>query len=269
MSAGTKVTIAVVVLFAALLGVYYGFGGPGSGAVPDELPPADEDRAELAPIDGSLPPSPAADVASQPPGVLAASVEQAIGDGPNTAPQGFGVLASDGGMAPVAPGAKPPDDPWVIGPRPSFPAPAAAPASEPAARHVEYTVREGDSMWTIADHWLGDPSRWGLIADANPAIDPQRLRVGQRLRIPTGEPAAGPLLNAPARLPAGDTPKPAAGSKAATFYTVRSGDTLSRIAQSHYRDSTKWRSIYDANRTTIGWDPDRLEVGMRLRIPPA
>jgi nucleoid-associated protein YgaU len=30
-----------------------------------------------------------------------------------------------------------------------------------------------------------------------------------------------------------------------------------------------WRAIYDANRTAIGGDPDRLEVGMRLRIPPA
>jgi nucleoid-associated protein YgaU len=70
------------------------------------------------------------------------------------------------------------------------------------------------------------------------------------------------MLNAPARVPD-------PGQKSATLYTVRSGDTLSRIAQSQYRDATMWRAIYDANRTAIGGDPDRLEVGMRLRIPPA
>ena len=86
---------------------------------------------------------------------------------------------------------------------------------------------------------------------------------GQRIRVPRGEaPANGPLLNAPAQL--ADP-----GQESATFYTVRSGDTLSRIAQSQYRDATKWRAIYDANRAMIGLDPDRLEVGMRLRIPPA
>ena len=45
MSAGTKVSVAIVVLFAAVLGIYYGFGGPdGAGPLPGELlPPAEED----------------------------------------------------------------------------------------------------------------------------------------------------------------------------------------------------------------------------------
>jgi nucleoid-associated protein YgaU len=93
--------------------------------------------------------------------------------------------------------------------------------------------------------------------------------VGQRIRIPTESKAAGPILNAPARLTAGSRPQPAARTGAATYYTVRSGDTLSRIAQLKYQDAAKWKAIFDANRGTIGFDPDRLEVGMRLRIPPA
>jgi nucleoid-associated protein YgaU len=44
---------------------------------------------------------------------------------------------------------------------------------------------------------------------------------------------------------------------------------LTRIAQTRYGDAEMWRAIYDANRNTIGVDPDRLEVGMRLRLPPA
>jgi nucleoid-associated protein YgaU len=260
MSAGTKVTIAVVVLFATLLGVYYTFVGPDRGAAADELPPADLDRAALGPIDDSMPAAPASGFADQGPGVLTASVEQAIGQEQAAPETGFGVLASDGGLPAAAARPKPPDDPWVIGPRPAFPEPAAP--QDPG--YTDYTVREGDSMWMIAERWLGDGSRWSLIADANPAIDPDRLRVGQRIRIPVPADTAapGPQLNAPARVPA-------AGPGSATFYTVRSGDTLTSIAQTQYRDATKWRAIFDANRATIGGDPDRLEVGMRLRIPPA
>ncbi|MHC4209037.1 MAG: LysM peptidoglycan-binding domain-containing protein [Planctomycetota bacterium] len=258
MSAGTKVTIAVVVLFATLLGVYYTFVGPDRSPGTDELPPAELDRAAMGPIDDSMPATPASEFADQAPGVLTASVEQAIGQEQAAPEQGFGVLASDGGLPATTARPKPPDDPWVIGPRPAFPEAAAAP--EPG--YVDYAVREGDSMWTIADRWLGEGSRWSLIADANPAIDPDRLRVGQRIRVPSDTAAVGPMLNAPARVP-----EP--GRKSATLYTVRSGDTLSRIAQSQYRDATMWRAIYDANRTAIGGDPDRLEVGMRLRIPPA
>ena len=45
MSAGTKVTVAIVVSFVVVLGIYYGFGGPnglptGSSEV---MPPAEDD----------------------------------------------------------------------------------------------------------------------------------------------------------------------------------------------------------------------------------
>jgi nucleoid-associated protein YgaU len=261
MSAGTKVTIAVVVLFAALLGVYYGFGGPGSGVSGGDLtPPADGQVTDLEAV--RQPPSPDPDpvLPDETPGVLSASVEDAIGESSSAAEPGFGVLASDGLAAARPSTAKPPDDQWVLGPPPAYP--PAEPAPGPDPKFVDYSVREGDSMWSIADHWLGDANQWGLIADVNPTIDPDRLRVGQRIRIPTEPKAAGPMLNAPARLPATET-------GAASYYTVRSGDTLSRIAQLKYRDAAKWKAIYDANRGTIGFDPDRLEVGMRLRIPPA
>jgi LysM repeat protein len=49
-------------------------------------------------------------------------------------------------------------------------------------------------------------------------------------------------------------------------YTVRSGDTLSLIAQRFYGNSGRWRWIYDANRSKIS-NPDRIYVGERLVIP--
>jgi nucleoid-associated protein YgaU len=50
-------------------------------------------------------------------------------------------------------------------------------------------------------------------------------------------------------------------------YTVEPGDTLRSIAAQVYGDPDRWSRIYDANRDTIGPDPDSLRVGLRLRIP--
>ncbi len=58
------------------------------------------------------------------------------------------------------------------------------------------------------------------------------------------------------------------GGGAGETYTVKSGDTLSKIAKQHYGDENQWRRIYDANRSVIGDRPDNLRVGTVLRIPP-
>ncbi len=56
--------------------------------------------------------------------------------------------------------------------------------------------------------------------------------------------------------------------KAWQTYMVQNRDALSDIAKEFYGDLTRWEEIYSANRDVIGDDPDRLEVGMVLRIPP-
>jgi nucleoid-associated protein YgaU len=40
------------------------------------------------------------------------------------------------------------------------------------------------------------------------------------------------------------------------------------IAQQVYGDPALWPRIYDANRDVIGPNPDSLQAGTRLRIPP-
>jgi nucleoid-associated protein YgaU len=50
-------------------------------------------------------------------------------------------------------------------------------------------------------------------------------------------------------------------------YTVKAGDTLSKIALSVYGDSTKWKAIYEANKKVIGSDPNKLKVGTVLKLP--
>lgn len=54
---------------------------------------------------------------------------------------------------------------------------------------------------------------------------------------------------------------------AGNSYTVVSGDSLSKIAKSHYDDASKWHQIYDANKALIGDNPDHIEVGQVLTIP--
>ena len=50
------------------------------------------------------------------------------------------------------------------------------------------------------------------------------------------------------------------------IYTVRSGDTLSSIAQDFYGDPDKFRIIFAANRNQLD-DPDVIVPGQDLRIP--
>ncbi|MFD7767434.1 transglycosylase family protein [Streptomyces sp. NPDC059787] len=60
------------------------------------------------------------------------------------------------------------------------------------------------------------------------------------------------------------TPQSRAGR--AEMYTVVHGDTLSGIA-SDERVGGGWQKLYDANRSTIGGDPDLIIPGQRLALP--
>jgi nucleoid-associated protein YgaU len=51
-----------------------------------------------------------------------------------------------------------------------------------------------------------------------------------------------------------------------TVYTVRSGDTLSSIAQEFYGDPDRFPTIFQANRNVLE-DPDEIFPGQELRIP--
>ncbi len=50
------------------------------------------------------------------------------------------------------------------------------------------------------------------------------------------------------------------------YYTIVSGDTLSKIAKSYYGDATAYPKIFEANRQVIK-DPDKIYVGQKIRIP--
>ena len=69
-------------------------------------------------------------------------------------------------------------------------------------------------------------------------------------------------VQAPAAPMAGTLQGGAAGGK----YTVKSGDSLSKIAKAQYGDASAWKRIYEANKDRIK-DPDLIQPGWELTIP--
>jgi nucleoid-associated protein YgaU len=67
-------------------------------------------------------------------------------------------------------------------------------------------------------------------------------------------------------VPTAPAPVPPPVAPAARTYEVKSGDSLSKIAQKHYGNGNLWRKIYEANRDQIK-DPDLIHPGQKLIIP--
>jgi LysM repeat protein len=148
-----------------------------------------------------------------------------------------------------APGTVPPGavpglaaDPNMV-PAPPPPAPTPLPAPVPATS--EHIVVKGESFTTIAkQHGI----TIAALAAANPGVDSRRLQIGQKLVIP-------PPTAAPAPAPASE---PAGGPQT---YTVRSGDTLTKIA-------TNFKTTVKALRAANNLKTDQIKVGQKLVIPP-
>ena len=81
-----------------------------------------------------------------------------------------------------------PDEPYpglLDGPDAPLPKLEAGPEVELArAAGTSYTVRRGDTLWSIAMRTYGNGRRWQEIAQANSIANPQVLRVGQMLVLP-------------------------------------------------------------------------------------
>ena len=127
------------------------------------------------------------------------------------------------------------------------------------------TVRAGDSAWSIAETRLGDGMRWRHLWETNRGVtqpdgrawtDPQIIRVGWQLRIPTARAAT--------------TAEPTG-----VVHTVVRGDTLSGIADADLGDPARYTAIFQANRDVEQPDgrrlddPDLILPGWDLRLPGA
>jgi nucleoid-associated protein YgaU len=160
--------------------------------------------------------------------------------------------------------------PRPVDPLPPSPAPMETPKALPppetpgvvravvTPEFTEYTVVPGDTFERIARKQLGSSAKAGLIARANPFVDPSRLKPGRTLRIPRDpENISGKTIEIAGRPPADP----------ANTYTVESGDTLSGISQRLYGESKYADLIFQANRDKLASKND-LKIGQSLIIPP-
>jgi LysM repeat protein len=123
--------------------------------------------------------------------------------------------------------------------------PVSVPSYQPGSQ--EYIVAKGDVFETIAKKFPGVTSK--QIQEANPTVQPTKMRIGQKLIIPAPAPAAQPAGTAVDATASGEQ-----------IYVVKSGDTLSKIATDH---GTTVKALRAANNLTS----DRIVVGKKLKIP--
>ena len=74
------------------------------------------------------------------------------------------------------------------------------------------------------------------------------------------------VTGGPAPAPAPPAAKPATVPPPSKTYTVKSGDTLSRIAKEHLGDAGDYMKIFNINKDQLT-DPDLIKPGQVLRLP--
>jgi membrane-bound lytic murein transglycosylase D len=134
------------------------------------------------------------------------------------------------------------------------PATVVAYAELPPRRRVtfiEHFVTRGETMSGIAKRYrVSQP----MLVAANPRVNSRRLRINQRIVVPTG----GALSTSVARRMA--DPVVAAGTNTGAYHRVRRGETISEIADEYgvtQRELRLWNALDSRGR---------IRAGQRLRV---
>lgn len=126
-----------------------------------------------------------------------------------------------------------------------------------AARET-YTVAEGDTLSSIASKKAGSVRFVPLLQTINPGLVPEKLKVGQKILLPTASELA---------TSGGTTAKKAdapSGSGNLRTHVVEAGDTFEGIAERVLGDKKRVGEIKKLNATL---DPTKLRVGQKILLP--
>lgn len=145
------------------------------------------------------------------------------------------------------------------------------PAPKPAVAEPEtttYVVRRGDYLAKICKTYN---IKMSAVLKANPGLDADKIRIGQKLKLPGKvdvAPAPVPVEVAPGKKPAA---KPAAAKSAYVPYTgatkeyvVKNGDMLGSIALTH---GISIRALKELNGLEAGPKGNALKVNQKLKVP--
>ncbi len=181
-------------------------------AAPDTDPtPTPDPRPSLPPTSGSPSPSPTVPAPTPAPEPTVPMPPAPVPTPTVPAPEPPTPAPAPEPTAP-APAAEP------TTPAPTTPAPAPTPPSPAPVEAFDYTVRAGDTLSAIARRFDTTVAR---IVELNDIADPNRIRVGQQLRIP-GSATDVPTPNPPA--PTIPAPNPSTGQS-----RVPAGPAISRV----------------------------------------
>lgn len=116
------------------------------------------------------------------------------------------------------------------------------PIQTPVDTSSYYTVKSGDTLTGIAAKYLGSAIKYKDLASLNHLPDPNKIYPGEKIYLKAAAPA-----------------KPVSH----TYYTVKSGDVLTRIAQKLLGSASKYKDIAALNHLA---DPNKIYPGQKLLI---
>ena len=119
---------------------------------------------------------------------------------------------------------------------------------------IIYVIKDGDSLKSIAQKYYGNSQKERVIANLNFIENPNSVKVGEEIIVdvkPLGKENNSSFSS---------TSKSGNGKS----YTVKSGDTLGKIAKKFFGKSSEVDLILEANP---GLNPRRLKIGTKLLIP--
>jgi membrane-bound lytic murein transglycosylase D len=116
---------------------------------------------------------------------------------------------------------------------------------------IEHFMARGETLGHIARRYRVSQA---MLMAANPRLNPRRIRIGQRVVVPTG---GAPSTKLARRMAA---PVVAAGTSTSAFHRVRRGETISEIADEYgvtQRELRTWNNLDSRGR---------IRAGQRLRV---